>query len=837
MRLFFLAFLSGCCGEGSTPAWLTIPDQALEGEEPVELVLADWLEGGRGELLFEAASQDEQLLAWVEEGSLILQAQPDAHGEVEVELSVTDGCDRNVSTTVGASFGQEGVETSSRADDRHYFEDPCALGFVYEEQGSPDAVYLATEQDGWQLGTYAMTDAGGGSWTLSIPRDELADGGFAYKFVEDSGGSQRWTCDPSASMIHCEHGYITEGTYSYEHDCSLDSGSCNSFLLLEPADTPRLWVERFELDAGAGEVELEIAFQAGCAGDALQAFEATLDGESIENEASGDSFVHSASGLTQGRHTLRVTATDAAGRVSQESYLPFWVEERDGWRSGVLYFAFVDRYARGAIGDSTDGATADLADWEGGDLAGVIDSLDYLQDLGVSAIWLSNLQDNASGTFEGDCGSYSAYHGYWPVDATEVEEHFGTQDTVRELVDQAHARGMRVVMDWAANHVHEDHPYFVEHPDWFEAYSEDLICDYGDNWNEHPETCWFDPFLPDIWYYDPEPLAVMIEDGLWWAREYELDGFRVDAAKHMPHSVVWNMSARIEQEIEHRHAGGEQDFYTIGETFSGADVVSQYVRDEELDAQFDFDLYWALRAVLLGDSWFSDLEATLDNSASVYGDALMGTFLGNHDVSRFVSYGETGGTSDGVFCEQAALPGSEGDDSFARLRLGWSLLMTQPGLPLIYYGDELGLPGNHDPDNRHPLWWYAPAFDGEGAFDISDVIAGGFADTRQQQVLEHVAILTAARAEHSAFWSGEQIQWWLEEDLWAYARSTDDDAVLVILNNGAGERELTNGLLFAGLDGEAVYEDVLTGAEFSASGDSITVTVPALGSRVLVPVE
>ncbi len=830
--------VAGCCGDRNAPAWTAIADQHLPDTEPVQVDLSSQVEGGRGDLLFEAASAVSDVVAWVDGDQLFLQAQPDAFGETEVDLSVSDACERSAGTTVLVSYGDDpGPDpevTEATADDRHFFEDACAVSFVYEEQAGPDQVWLVTHLDDWEVGRRPMEHAGGGVWTLSVPRDELPDGGLAYKFVEDSGGAQRWACDPRAHLIHCEEGYIAAGSFEYQHDCGLDAGSCNAFLLLEDVDSPRLWVDHFEVDAAAGAVELEITYQAGCAGDALASWFATLDDASVDNQASGDAFALSLNGLADGRHTLRITATDAAGRITDESYLPFWVEDRDGWRSGVLYFAFVDRFARGEVADSTDGATADLADWEGGDLGGVIDSLDYLDDLGVTAIWLSNLQDNAAGTFEGDCGTYSAYHGYWPTSAMSIEENFGDDALLRELVAEAHARGMRVIMDWAANHVHEDHPYFTEHPDWFEPYSEDLLCDALDNWNDIPETCWFDPFLPDIQYYEPEPLAVMIEDGLWWAREYELDGFRVDAAKHMPHAVVWNMSSRIEAEIEHQHAGGDQDFYTVGETFAGADVVAQYVRPEELDAQFDFDLYWTLRAVLLGESWMADLEGSFANSQEVYGEALMGTFLGNHDVSRFISYGETGGASDGVFCERAELPGSEGDDSFARLRLGWTFLLTHPGLPLIYYGDELGLPGNHDPDNRHPLWWYAPAFDGLGPVDLDDVIAEGFADGRQREVLEHVAILASARQDHPALWQGEQVQWWLEEDVWAYARSAEGDHVLVILNGAAEGRSFTNGLQFAGLPTDGVYRDLLTGSEFAASADSITVDVPALGSRVLL---
>ena len=99
---------------------------------------------------------------------------------------------------------------------------------------------------------------------------------------------------------------------------------------------------------------------------------------------------------------------------------------------------------------------------------------------------------------------------------------------------------MRVIMDWVANHVHEDHPSASE--DWFneEATCKDSV-DGEENWNRIPEECWFAPYLPDIDYTDPVAMQWMIDDALWWAKEYELDGFRVDAVKHMSHAVAWNL--------------------------------------------------------------------------------------------------------------------------------------------------------------------------------------------------------------------------------------------------------------------------------------------------------
>jgi glycosidase len=267
----------------------------------------------------------------------------------------------------------------------------------------------------------------------------------------------------------------------------------------------------------------------------------------------------------------------------------------------------------------------------------------------------------------------------------------------------------------------------------------------------------------------------------------------------------------------------------VGETFSGdRSLIASYVGDGQLDGQFDFPLYWAIvQAFARDEIGLSDgagsLEAEVAASKAAFGDHLMGTFLGNHDVTRFLAQASGQVDSlygDGLCGDDGSLraPGTAPDSAepYQRLMLAWSFLLTTEGLPLIYYGDEIGMPGLMDPDNRQMM-----RFDD----DLSD---------NERTVLAHVRALGQARREHPAFSRGTTTQWWENEaGVWAYSRVEADDAVLVVLNRDASARSLSNGLAFADLP-SGTYVDVLTGQTFTPVGDTLTVEVPALGSRVLV---
>ena len=279
------------------------------------------------------------------------------------------------------------------------------------------------------------------------------------------------------------------------------------------------------------------------------------------------------------------------------------------------------------------------------------------------------------------------------------------------------------------------------------------------------------------------------------------------------------MQSRIKEEFEFQ---GPFEFYTVGETFSGdGGLLASYISDQMLDGQFDFSLYWSiLSAFARYESPLPSVEATYDASREIYGSALMSNYLGNHDVERFIShaagevsslYGE-GLCPDGYWRGPAAPPG---EDAYRRLKLAWTWLLTHPGPALIYYGDEIGLPGYHDPDNRQFM-----LFDGE-------------LENAQREVHDHVQLLTSIRKSHREVLFGEKSNWWEEDDVLAVARSSADGASIVVINRGYEERTLSNGLSWANLN-EGTYRDLLSGETFASDGDQLSLWVPSQSARILV---
>jgi glycosidase len=507
------------------------------------------------------------------------------------------------------------------------------------------------------------------------------------------------------------------------------------------------------------------------------------------------------------------------------------------WRDAIIYFVFVDRFHNGDRSNDgpIGGAVEEAADWYGGDWQGVIDRIDegYFNELGVNTLWITVPMDNtsASGLGVGDPHLYSAYHGYWPADLDQPEEHFGTLDQLRALVTVAHDHDLKVIFDYAMNHVHADSPVYADNPDWFwpndNGSGGDCVCGSGCSWDDPvaARRCWFTDYLPDFDFTNDNARAFSVDNAIGWALDTGADGFRLDAVKHIEETWLVDLRARSSDELDQYDDAGElrQRFYMVGETFTGDQAqIAYYVRQDMLDGQFDFPLRTQIvDKVLMRQGSMSELASFMDANDSVYwSGAVMSTFIGNHDLPRVVHYAEdTPRSGTDPWWNDKNLgwtdpPGvPSGTSAFERLVVGFGIVLTTPGAPLVYYGDEIGMAGAGDPDNRRPMDWNT----------------GGYT-AGQALLLDAIKALTAIRAAHPALRYGTRTTLSSSQDTLGYRMELAtggelDETVLVAINRADGPNDV-------GDLPDGTYLDALAGERVTVEGG--VVSVPARRLRVLV---
>jgi glycosidase len=489
------------------------------------------------------------------------------------------------------------------------------------------------------------------------------------------------------------------------------------------------------------------------------------------------------------------------------------------WRDAVLYFVFVDRFLDGD--PSNNGAPVagvdKAANYQGGDYAGVLKKIQegYFNDLGVNTLWLTVPADNPEVSGIGTDGKmYSAYHGYWPQNLDKTEERFGSLAELKGVVDAAHKAGLKVILDYAMNHVHISSPVYAQHQGWFwplDLNGQSCVCGSAACGWDSPQAkrCWFTDYLPDWNYTLADARKFSVDNAVQWVKDTGVDGFRLDAVKHIEDAWLTDLRARVTSDVE---PTSKQHFYMVGETFTGGqNLIKYYVNPGMLDGQFDFPFRMTLaNKVLMRKGSMQDLDGFIAQNDSFYGAGVMSTFIGNHDIPRAIHLAEDQPLWDNEWTDgkdrswqnQPGLPG--GTSAFERLANAFTILYTLKGVPLVYYGDEVGMPGAGDPDNRRMMQW-------------SGYSAG------QQLLLAHVKKLGAIRAAHPALRRGNRSTLSVGNDTYAYEMDLNGDTIFVAVNRGDGQASI------GGLPGGAMT-DLLTGADVSGP----SVGVPPRSSMILV---
>ena len=429
----------------------------------------------------------------------------------------------------------------------------------------------------------------------------------------------------------------------------------------------------------------------------------------------------------QGRTYLRVYAEDET-YVYNDLLLPMENGQivtsaaqlnRHDQQAQVLYSLMIDRFYNGNTANDwkmNSPEVLDIVDYQGGDLAGITKKISegYFDKLGVNTIWISPITQNpwdAWGRYEFKNGNkydstktytrFSGYHGYWPIYATTLDARFGTPEELRTLLDSAHAHEINVVLDYVANHMHINSPTLQAHPDW---HTDSILPDGRRNfelWDEARLTTWFDKHIPTLDLEREEVCEQMTDSALYWLENFELDGYRHDACKHIPEGY-WRM---LGQKIATRWPG--RPIWMIGETYGSPELIGSYVKSGMLNAQFDFNVYFTSREALCG---LTGMDQVLQNeltSLATYGaHHTMGNISGNHDQIRFASIAggaidiHSQGKEEG-WTQEVGI--GDAETAYKRALLLEVLNMTLPGVPCVYQGDEYAEVGGNDPDNRHMM--------------------------------------------------------------------------------------------------------------------------------------
>ncbi len=667
-----------------------------------------------------------------------------------------------------------------------------------------------------------------GYYTGSV---QTAPGLWGYKLILDGNN---WVLDPGQGYRKYVGG--TENSGLRVRDCSLPRLTASSTAVSRPS-------------AGAGKFDAKLSFVPSIGGDAIDAkgVTAKLMHHGTETDvtksvtAAGSDLSAALGSLADGKYTLTLSAADAKGKLSEPLLLVFWVEaEKFEWADALVYMIMTDRFKNGdKTNDApkTSGVQDARGDFQGGDLEGVRQKIadGTLDKLGVRAIWMTPFQQNPAGAYfaSDNFHQVTGYHGYWPIKAREVDARIGGNAALHALVKEAHSHGIRILMDYVVNHVHEEHEYYKQNPGWFRT---GCVCGTSNcDWTEKRLDCLFTPYLPDVNWTVHAAAEQFTDDALWWMEEFDLDGLRVDAVKHVEDIAIRNISTRLKDELE--IAG--TTYFQMGETAMGWSdcgvdcnksqygTISQYIGPFALDGQFDFVLYHGVpyrvfaydeKGLIHADYW------TQQSQLQYPAGSVMTPFIGSHDSARFVTLA----TYRGQPGYDKGVPGNQWNDvagappdaePYARHALALSWLFGLPGAPLLYYGDEYGEWGGADPGNR--AFWR-----GDGTLSANEAA-----------VLDRTRKLGAARRELVALRRGAYRSLHATENFLAFARETKDGKVAIVaLSRDAGPTttEVTLPLTLPLTNGTAL-SDRLGGAAVTVTGGKLSISLPGRGAAILAP--
>lgn len=449
-------------------------------------------------------------------------------------------------------------------------------------------------------------------------------------------------------------------------------------------------------------------------------------------------------------------------------------EQHSGFNNeDVIYLIFADRFCDGnklnnTIGDSLDEFTsADIDGRKGGDIEGIISKLDYLKELGITTIWVTPVLEN---------NMWMSYHGYAATDLYNIDPRFGSNELYKQLVEEAHKRGLKVILDHVSNHIGINHYWVKNLPakDWFNGSPDNFIPAshdkmafidiHGDstivNFNQQG---WFTDYMPDLNQGNPFLKKYLIQNTIWWIEFAGIDGLREDTYPYNDQKYLAEWAEAILNEYP--------NFNIVGEVWQGVPaVISAYqtnspVRkiefDSNLPALTDFTLCDAIRDYLSGDENIHKVYETLVQDI-VYSDPdNLIVFFDNHDIDRAMLVA---------------------NGNVEKYKIGLNLILFTRGIPKIFYGTEIGIEGGKKHGElRQP---FPGGFTGDERNAFTEE---GRTDT-EKEIYEYLSQLLMLRQEYPVLSKGSLRHIYSADDVYLLVKELEDETALIFIN--ASEEDL-----------------------------------------------
>lgn len=470
-------------------------------------------------------------------------------------------------------------------------------------------------------------------------------------------------------------------------------------------------------------------------------------------------------------------------------------------QSDLIYLLFPDRFANGDVANDIVPSMHEhvcdrtaLKGRHGGDLQGIAQHLDYIDELGITALWINPVLENNQ--------DYESYHGYAVTNSYKIDPRFGTNEQYKALVQQCHDRNIKVIWDVVYNHWGSRHHLFENLPDsnwvhWFNPFTrtsyraEVLMDPYASESDKKQMTdAWFDKHMPDLNQQDPHLAKYLIQNSIWWIEYAALDAFRIDTYAYPDQQFMKNLNEAIRAQYP--------NFVLFGETWvQGSPIQSWFTENtlvkkdysSSLQGVTDFQLFYAIQKGLTENfGWeegFRRIELTLSHDILYAQPDMLVTFLDNHDLSRFYSMV---------------------NENDARFQMGLCLLYTLRGIPSIYYGTEIKMKNHADPDAK-----VREDFPGGWPSDTQNKFIASGRNEKENEVFNLCKTLGNWRKNNRWMGHAKLMQFVPDGNTYVYFRYDEGHTLMCVYNGNDTAKEIYLRRFEERIQGRNAAKNILTG--------------------------